>query len=155
MESYSKLASRSSRLLAILVDGFISFLFIFAISIITGMTKFSTFFNPARVDKFDIGTSLLSIISVIIFYILIPTFVWKGQTVGKRWLNIAIVKNDDQEVNLKTMIIREIFFLLGYIKIPYFSLVVGFVAFVDPFFIFSSERRTLHDLMAKTKVIDV
>ncbi|UPM55619.1 RDD family protein [Gottfriedia acidiceleris] len=155
MESYSKLASRSSRLLAILVDGFISFLFIFAISIITGMTKFSTFFNPTRVEKIDIGTSLLSIICVIIFYILIPTFVWKGQTVGKRWLNIAIVKNDDQEVNLKTMIIREIFFLLGYIKIPYFSLVVGLVAFIDPFFIFSSERRTLHDLIAKTKVIDV
>ncbi|MEH7453539.1 RDD family protein [Gottfriedia acidiceleris] len=155
MESYSKLASRSSRLLAILVDGFISFLFIFAIAIITGMTKFSTFFNPTRVDKFDIGSSLLSIISVIIFYILIPTFVWKGQTLGKRWLKIAIVKNDDREVDLKTMIIREIFFLLGYLKIPYFSLVVGFVAFVDPFFIFSSERRTLHDLIAKTKVIDV
>ncbi|WP_165346802.1 RDD family protein [Gottfriedia acidiceleris] len=149
MESYSKLASRSSRLLAILVDGFIIFLFIFAISIITGMTKFSTFFNPTR------GSSLLSIISVIIFYILIPTFVWKGQTLGKRWLKIAIVKNNDQEVNLKTMIIREIFFLLGYIKIPYFSLVVGFVAFVDPFFIFSADRRTLHDLIAKTKVIDV
>ena len=155
MESYSKLASRSSRLLAILVDGFITFLFIFVISIITGMTKFSTFFNPNRVDEFDIGSSLLSIISVIIFFILIPTFVWKGQTIGKRWLNIAIVKNDDQEVNLKTMIIREIFFLFGYIKIPYLSLVVGFVAFVDPFFIFSSERRTLHDLIAKTKVIDV
>ncbi|MEE6450342.1 RDD family protein [Gottfriedia acidiceleris] len=155
MESYSKLASRSSRLLAILVDGFISFLFIFAISTITGMTKFTTFFNPTRVDKFDIGTSLLSIISVILFYILIPTFVWKGQTVGKRWLNIAVVKNDDQEVNLKTMTIREIFFILGYIKIQYLSLVVGFVAFIDPFFIFSSERKTLHDLIAKTKVIDV
>ncbi|MFF3022683.1 RDD family protein [Gottfriedia sp. NPDC057948] len=155
MESNFKLASRSSRLLAILVDGFISFLFIFAISIITGMTKFSTFFNPSRVDKFDIWATILSIISVFIFYILIPTFVWKGQTIGKRWLNIAIVKNDDQEVNLKTMIIREIFFIFGYIKIPYLSLVVGFVAFVDPFFIFSSERRTLHDLIAKTKVIDV
>jgi len=155
MESYSKLASRSSRLLAILVDGFITFLFIFAFSIITGMTKSSTFFNPTRVDKFEIGSSLLSIISVIIFYILIPTFVWKGQTFGKRWLKIAIVKNDDQEVNLKTMFIREIFFLLGYIKIPYFSLVIGFVALVDPFFIFSADRRTLHDLIAKTKVIDV
>ncbi|PGZ92073.1 RDD family protein [Bacillus sp. AFS029533] len=155
MESYSKLASRSSRLLAILVDGFISFLFIFVISIITGMTKFSAFFNPNKVDKFDIGSSLLSIISIIIVFILIPTFVWKGQTIGKRWLNIAIVKIDGQEVNLKTMIIREIFFLLGYIKIPYFSLVIGCVAFIDPFFIFSSDRRTLHDLIAKTKVIDV
>lgn len=155
MESYSKLASRSSRLLAVLVDGFISFLFIFAISIITGITKFSTFFNPTRVDKFDIWASLLSIISVIIFYILIPTFVWKGQTLGKRWLKIAIVKNDNHEVNLKTMFIREIFFILGYIKIAYFSLIVGFVALVDPFFIFSGDRRTLHDLIAKTKVIDV
>ncbi|WP_142339181.1 hypothetical protein [Bacillus sp. AFS055030] len=54
------------------------------------------------------------------------------------------------------MIIREIFFLLGYIKIPYFSLIVGFVvALVDPFFIFSADRRTLHDIIANTKVIDI
>ncbi|PGS48316.1 RDD family protein [Bacillus sp. AFS041924] len=155
MESYSALASRSSRFLAFLVDGFISFLAIFAISLISGIAKFSTYFDPNRVNDFDMGSSTISIICVIIFYILIPTYVWKGQTIGKRWLKIAVIKTDDQEVNLITMFIREIIALLGYIKIPFLYYIVGFVALADPFFIFSATRRTLHDRMAKTKVIDV
>ncbi|PEL11375.1 hypothetical protein CN601_11590 [Bacillus sp. AFS017336] len=149
------LASRSSRLLAILVDIFISALFRFVFLLITGVAEFSTFTDLKKVEKLGVGSSIISIICVVIFYILIPTYVWKGQTIGKRWLKIAVVKEDNQEVNLGTMFVRTIFSFLGYVKIKYLSFIVGIVAFIDPFFIFTSERKTLHDRIAKTKVIDV
>lgn len=155
METNTILASRSSRFLAFLVDIFISFLFTVIISFSTGIANPSSFYNPSAVDHFHFSDFLVSIICIIIFYILIPTYIWKGQTLGKRWLSIAVVTEDDQEVNLMTMILRSIFSLLGGLKVPVLSIIIGFIAFIDPFFIFNAKRKTLHDLIANTKVIDV
>ena len=149
------LASRSSRLLASLVDGFITFLIFAVIALITGILNFSTIYETKNDPKFELASFLVSITCTIIFTILIPTYIWNGQTIGKRWMSIAVVKENNGQVNLKTMIIRSIFSLLIKITLPIISTIIGILAFIDPLFIFRENRKTLHDLIAKTKVVDV
>ncbi|GAB3782364.1 hypothetical protein GCM10028797_08430 [Dyella agri] len=75
-----------------------------------------------------------------------------GQTIGKRALDIAVVRSDGSPIT----VLRYIFLrvvpvaLLG--AVP---LVGRFVGLIDPLLIFGKERRCLHDLIADTIVVDV
>src|SRR6185312_14060663 len=75
-----------------------------------------------------------------------------GQTIGKRMLDIAIVRTDGSRMGLlRYLFIRVLpVALLG--VIPY----IGRLAtLIDPLLIFGNERRCLHDLIADTIVVDV
>ncbi|WP_088041791.1 RDD family protein [Bacillus sp. EAC] len=148
------LASRSSRFLAVLIDFIILVVLFVVIVIITSIAKSTSFTGVLEKDS-SLSFLLSSFIVGIIYNIIIPSFVWNGQTIGKRWVKIAVVTQDGEKVNWKTMTVRSIFTLLGQIKIPVLSSIIGIIAFIDPFFIFNEKRRTLHDMLAKTKVIDV
>lgn len=150
METYFHLASRTSRLLAVLIDGFITFIFVLLIGFLTGISR-SIFVE----QPFSFSFFLISIMSIIIFNVIIPTFLWNGQTIGKRWIKIAVVKDTNEEVDLKTMLLRSIFLFLGQITLPIITNIISIIAFIDPLFIFSENKRTIHDMIAKTKVIDV
>ena len=54
-----------------------------------------------------ITAGILAILFVAIYYVVIPTKVNKGQTLGKRLLSIKVVNNDGSDVNLFTMIKRH------------------------------------------------
>ncbi len=150
MDNDLNLASRSSRLLAILIDAFITFLFFILMAFLTGIST-SEFIE----GTFNVKFFMISILSILIFNVIIPTFVWKGQTLGKRWIKIAIVKDTDEEVDLMTMILRSVFLFFGQISLPIISYIINLIAFIDPLLIFRQNKRTIHDMIAKTKVIDV
>ena len=38
----------------------------------------------------------------------VPTYIWKGQTLGKKICKLQVVKTDGQKVDTKTMFLREI-----------------------------------------------
>ncbi len=69
--------------------------------------------------------------------------IWKGQSIGKKLVNIKIVNENYEDINIKTAIIRYI----GYI-VSTITLLVGFA--IVPF---REDKRALHDLMANTYVI--
>ncbi|MEH6936935.1 RDD family protein [Bacillus sp. JJ664] len=150
MDNDLYLASRSSRLLAVLVDAFITFLFFILMSFLTGIST-SDFMD----STFNVKFFMISILSILIFNVIIPTFVWKGQTLGKRWIKIAVVKDTDEEVDLITILVRSVFLFFGQISLPIISYVFNVIAFIDPLLIFRGNRKTIHDMIAKTKVIDV
>ena len=150
MENDLYLASRSSRLLAVLIDAFITFLFFILMAFLTGIST-SEFIN----NTFNVKFFLISILSILIFNVIIPTFVWKGQTLGKRWIKIAVVKDTNEEVDLITMLLRSVFLFFGQITLPIISKIINLIAFIDPLLIFRQNKKTIHDLIAKTKVIDV
>lgn len=150
MDTYIYLASRSSRLLAVLIDAFITFLFFILMAFLTGIST-SEFIE----DTFNVKFFMISILSILIFNVIIPTFVWKGQTLGKRWIKIAVVKDTDEEVDLVTMLVRSVFLFLGQVTLPIISYILNLIAFIDPLLIFRENKKTIHDLIAKTKVIDV
>lgn len=83
----------------------------------------------------------------------IPLAIW-GQTLGKKWLNIAMV---DAQTYQKVPFFK--LFLLRYLvwDIPafFFGPLNWLIRLTDLFFGFQNDRRTLHDKLANTVVIKV
>jgi len=75
-----------------------------------------------------------------------------GQTIGKRMLEIAMVRTDGSPITLLRYIFLRVVPLVLLGMIP---LVGRFVGLIDPLLIFGKERRCLHDLIADTIVVDV
>ena len=75
-----------------------------------------------------------------------------GQTLGKRWLNIAMVRTDGSRMGLTRFVfIRSLpVGLLGGIPLVGWLVTLG-----DPLMIFGEQRRCLHDLIADTIVVNV
>ena len=77
----------------------------------------------------------------------------RGQTIGKYLLKIRIVKYDSHEISKIrfSLVIRE-GIMLGVNLFGYLGVCI---AFIDGLFIFSENRRCLHDYCAFTKVVRV
>ncbi|MGS2723832.1 RDD family protein [Porticoccus sp. GXU_MW_L64] len=74
-----------------------------------------------------------------------------GQTIGKRVVDIQIVEMDSDKVPtlMNTAGIRYILIQV----IAWIPLIGSLFALVDILFIFRKDKRCIHDLMAKTKVV--
>lgn len=120
------------------------------------------------------STLLIIRLGVIIFYFGVIGFLFKGQTVGKKILGLRIVSIDNKNINPGLFMLREILVVnlipelaslliliicskgvwltsvnyLNYVSYITTFLLVGFMIFRD-------DERGLHDIICKTKVIDV
>ena len=135
------LASRGARLAAALLDAVF-----FGVSILPGffvgglLGGASEEMTLAALLGFFIGPILLGLYTI---HILIRD----GQTLGKKAMKIRIVNYDDGGNPGFGRVIVMRGFVNGILSnIPFY-------AFVDVLFIFGSEQRCLHDLIAKTKVV--
>ena len=144
MQSYAgdaPLASRGSRLSAALLD-----VLFWGASIVPGfflatvMSGASEEMPPQALLGFLIGPLLLAVYTI---HILIRD----GQTLGKKAMKIRIVNYDDGG----NPGFGRVIMLRGFVN----SLLanIPFYALVDVLFIFGSEQRCVHDLIAKTKVV--
>lgn len=144
----SALAERKDRFFAAMIDGFIGLAFgipfIFIAGPYLGFENFKsqpgyTYLIPATIFGF--------VMFVLIHGYLLNKY---GQTVGKKLLKIKIVTTKDYKVALPRLL------LFRYVPISLASLVPvagSFLPAVDALFIFRKDRRCLHDLIARTKVI--
>jgi len=138
------LAGRGARLGAALLD-----LLTFGICLVPGAVLFSA-------GGKDDMTSTIGISLCVIAFIALAALqmVWltsRGQTIGKRILGVRIVKYADGSNPgfVHAVVYRAM--LPGIISnIPILGIVF---LLVDICFIFSEERRCLHDLLASTKVV--
>ena len=75
-----------------------------------------------------------------------------GQSIGKRWLKLRVVHSDGRRMSLSRILFARNVLpaLLG--GIPIVGSVFGLL---DPLFVFSKDRRTLHDRLADSIVISV
>ena len=100
------------------------------------------------------GSSLFSggiLIIFLILYFLILPLKWKGQTIGKKFFKLRIVKLDGTPVDFMTLFIREV---IGRILIAAMS--VGLSMIVNGTTLVLNEHRLVfHDILASTQVIDV
>jgi uncharacterized RDD family membrane protein YckC len=140
------LAQRGSRFVAVLLDGLVAL----PVMALLGIGSFVS--ASARTAGSDPGTSvailsgiggLLALaMGVFQIYLLSTT----GQTLGKRWMKIRIVKLDGSNPGfVGAVLLRAVVSgLLG--VIPFYSL-------VDLLFIFSEDQRCLHDKIAGTRVV--
>lgn len=73
-----------------------------------------------------------------------------GQTLGKKWLGIKIVKMDGSDVDFVSGVVLRSW-VIGFIgMVPYIG---GCVGLLDALWIFGEEHRCLHDHIAGTKVV--
>lgn len=148
----SRKASRGKRLGAALLDGLVNLVWL-APAVIGWVLQV----NAAREGLTSSHTSaVLYVLAILLALAVIVVncvmLAQSGQTIGKRALEIAVVRGDGSPITL----VRYIFLrvipvgLLG--MIPVVGRLVGLV---DPLLIFGKERRCLHDLIADTIVVDV
>lgn len=171
----------NKRFVAYLVDWFVGSIFMFLIpvycySIITGNAEagpamqFSNY--PAPYPLIMAG---ISIAMACIYWIVIPTFVWEGQTFGKRCNGFKIVQTNDQKVNLWVMckrqvlgifvlegalfsvsnVLHQVLFLVSGVDLGRYLMYIGAaISIVSCMMVMLFvARRMLHDYIAKTKVI--
>ncbi|MBM6861698.1 RDD family protein, partial [Clostridium saudiense] len=145
-------------------------------SIVSGKTEIPTSLTLMK-EEIGIGVGIIGIIIVSLYYIAIPLKKNKGQTLGKRILGIKIVQDDGSDVDIKSLLkreilgvalieggivasskyFREILLIMGLSK-TYEILMV--LAMVIPFIsiaimIFSKNSKMIHDFIGGTKVVEV
>jgi uncharacterized RDD family membrane protein YckC len=110
--------------------------------------------NPTSLDSLALylsafGSGALAFMAVIAYFIVLPIF-WNGQTLGKRFFKIRIIKNDGSDIDFKTIFLREM------IRVLLFILTLGVSAFADTMvLLFSKQRIGFYDYVAATQVIDI
>lgn len=104
--------TRMRRFLAMIIDWYITNMLV--VLPVTFYLRGDDYLKPYMFDlsHYDYQTAiLLGILGLgigLTYYLLIPTFVWKGQTLGKKICKIQIVTETNQDVTIKTMLVREV-----------------------------------------------
>ena len=99
-------------------------------------------------DVFRIG--IMYTIILLIYYIVIPIFL-NGQTIGKKIFKLKIIDTEEKELTFRSMFYRE---GIGRIFLNFASL--GITIIVSTIImILREDNKSLSDILAKTKVIDL
>ncbi len=147
-------------------------------SYLKGDINFTQYFNGSAeivkdLDQEQIIFYVLMAIVIIAYFVIWP-FYHSGQTFGKKKLKIRVVKNNDKDATINDLLIRNVIInSLGYLLI---QLLIVFVLPSESYYItlttlsfiqliivlFSAfmiikrkDKCGIHDLIAKTKVIEV
>jgi uncharacterized RDD family membrane protein YckC len=141
-----RLATRGSRFLAALIDGF----FATALSLAVMLPMYGTaYFRMATASKLSVLNGLIHYTTV--YYAIEGWFLYqRSQSLGKMALSLRIVRVDGNAASFgRTFRLRLFAFgMLGFI--PFAG---PFVGVIDCLFIFRSSRRCLHDTVADTIVV--
>lgn len=159
-------ASRMKRLGAVLLDFTILMALFLAVSLIAYVSdpgEFQREFSSAMEEDaswFEInllnGTNYIGLATTAAAFFAINGYLLakRGQSIGKFILSIAIVDVDTGSVQPFGRLV-----MLRFAPIYMLQVLMNFVYFlvfmVDALLIFRSDRRTLHDIMAGTTVIDL
>jgi uncharacterized RDD family membrane protein YckC len=151
------LASLGNRFLACAIDhaiqlAVIILTLIVATSVSTEIDRFTT----TTIDKMTSGSlwtiALTILIIFVIFFGYFAVFeaLWSGQTPGKRWLRLRVIKEDGRPINafeaLSRNLLRGVDFMPMVILLPLYSIGILFV--------FASSRgKRLGDFVAGTVVV--
>ena len=140
-------ASRGDRLLASIVDIAITIAIALPVAIWTG--EFTALIHAQAVPR---SLNLENLLAVWVGFFLVNTYllIKNGQTVGKRFLSIRISDRRSGAVPpfwrlLVRVAVPSIFGLFGALG--------GLFSLVDDLFIFSKDRRCIHDWIASTRVV--
>jgi uncharacterized RDD family membrane protein YckC len=152
-----RLADRLSRLGAWFLDNVLAFIcclpgfMIIGSSVVVGLlTGHGDIGDAASAGHVFLGFMVMAAGGLVLLIVQVWLLSTRGQTVGKRLLNIRIVRLDGSNPGfLYAVVVRA--FVPGLIgALPYLGMIF---TLVDACFIFRDDRRCVHDLMAGTRVI--
>jgi uncharacterized RDD family membrane protein YckC len=142
-----ELAGRGHRFGAATIDGFIEMFVVLPCAFAIGIFDFAKL-GQGQTIMFNVEIGILTFAS----FILIQGYFLKknGQTIGKKIVGIRIVDLDENVPGLWTLLGRR----YAPIFIAQIVPIIGpFLGLVDDLFVFKSDRRCIHDHIAKTKVV--
>lgn len=103
-------AGLSRRFIAYLIDWYIGALATaFPVSAVS-MKLFGTVQNQNLLSftpPYGLIAGGLGVLCAVLYYVFVPAFVWRGQTVAKRWLKIKIVSADGSEAGVGKIFSRQ------------------------------------------------
>lgn len=124
---------------------------------------------------YGIIAGILAVMFAFFYFVIVPTYITKGQTFGKKICKLKIVQKSNEDITLKNMILRQvvgIIILEGVLvtassiwhqiasiitQVNFVSplMYVGFVITAISIFLVVSkpERRAIHDYLGNTKVV--
>lgn len=147
----SRKSGRGKRLGAALLDGLVNLIWL--LPIIWGATMAVGVRQGLKPAAPMVGVMLLGLALLIGIFVVNCIMIHRsGQTIGKRALDIAIVRTDGNRVGLARYIFLRVVPVILISLIPFVGRLINLV---DPLLIFGKERRCLHDLIADTIVVDV
>jgi uncharacterized RDD family membrane protein YckC len=146
------LASRWARLGAALLDGLLVGVVVLPVIFALGM--FETAMASAQAgEAMSLQYTLVSAVLGLSGFFLLNGYLLakNGQTVGKKLVSIRIVDMEGNQVPFGKLIgLRYV----PYWGISYIPFVGGILALVNVLFIFRSDKRCIHDLIAGTQVVN-
>ena len=143
--------SRGKRLGAVLLDGLINLSWM--VPIFWGATMAVAVQKGIKPASPMVGIMVLGLLILLALFVTNCVLLHRhGQTIGKRMLDIAIVRTNGDRMGLRRYLLQR---LLPMILLGAIPMVGGLVSLVDPLLIFGKQRRCLHDLIADTIVVDV
>lgn len=179
IESNPTTVNNFKRLFAYVIDWY-------AASMLAGIPVvfiYSIFFQDLEITQnitllpmpYSILAGILAITVYLAYFIIVPLKIYPGQTFAKKIMNIKVVKNDDNDVDLKTLLKREVIGVMiveGYIAASssYFHQIIniligrdfnniyvylfGIITAVSMLWACASpQRKMFHDYIAKTKLV--
>jgi uncharacterized RDD family membrane protein YckC len=143
-----------TRIFADLFDWAIVYAFALVFSFRSLLALIEAFTHPstaniatAWIDAFVSGSFV--IIFIIVYFMVLPVN-WNGQTIGRRFFKIHVVRRDGKPIDFQTIFVREVF---GRLLVGIISLGASIVA--EFFVLLASDRhQTFHDTLASTQVVD-
>lgn len=129
----------------------------------------SSFNEPSFMDVFFGGgsmiltfvTTIISLVFYVIYFIVVPSKFWTGQTLGKKLLGLKIVQESGEDVTLEVMGKRQgLYVVLSFLSaIPFVGVLATCANFIiwviNLIQLFSDPKhQTLHDKLASTVVIE-
>ncbi len=139
-----EVAGIGSRFMAALVDSILIFIIQIVIS---GLLGILGLFRQLGESGAAMLYAVILLISFLMFwgYYLAFEMIWNGQTPGKRWVHLRVIKADGTPVTLSEVVIRNVIRLIDFMPGMY---AIGVVTmFID------ARSRRLGDLAAGTLVI--
>lgn len=147
------LASRLSRLLAQLLDGFILLVAAVPLMLLLGWPSEADLNAIIETEIMPFELALKITLLGLFLYVLVHgyTLWYFGQTIGKRMMRIAIVDSAGRVPSFYKLVgLRySLFQIISVIPL------ISALSLADVLLIFRSDRRCLHDMLAGTRVVDV
>lgn len=168
------------RLVAYVIDWYlITFLMNSLLVAVDVYRKGSLITNVVPISVFDKSEQLVILgilfIVEIIYFCVIPKYVFKGQTIGKKILKIKIVNNNDSEVTFMNLLRRDLLGVVivegsfvplsnyirnvlmpyvGRVPVQYLVYLFTIISLVSvSLLVFDKNGRMLHDYIGGTKVV--
>jgi uncharacterized RDD family membrane protein YckC len=142
------LASIGNRFIACAIDHTIQIVTLIAIGIFFAIVSDAASLGSRLMSAPKWVIALLVVIQAIIFdgYFAVFEWVWRGQTPGKRWLKLRVIREDGRPISFFEAMVRNLLRVVDFLVPPFYS--IGLIS------VFATERdQRVGDLVAGTVVV--